>query len=389
MATVAGVTQYQVNYKFGNGNYVSQVVFSSDFELLDTPIGEYTFQVFSYNAALQLSANSTSKTFNAIGKTGVPENVQNLTIEVINEQLVRLRFKQSTSVDVLHGGRVYIRHSNLTGAQATFQASQDVVEALSGNATEAIVPAMSGGGTYLVKFQDDGGRFSTTEAKVSLSTVQIEESIVIKNDREDTDSTPYNGTKSNVVYDGTLGGLKLVNPVNNLTGTYDFVETLDLGAIFSINLRRHFQGVGFYTGDEFDNRTELIDTWSDFDGSVANDVNARIAVRTTNDDPSSSPTYSDFNDFVNGAVRGRGFQFRIFIDSTDKAQNINLQQAGYIATAVSRTEQSGVINSGTGAKNVTFSAPFFVGTSGLGNANNFLPAVNIAPQNLDTGDFLK
>jgi predicted phage tail protein len=47
---VEGVTQYQVNYKFENGNYISQIVFSSDFELLDTPIGEYTFQVYSFNA---------------------------------------------------------------------------------------------------------------------------------------------------------------------------------------------------------------------------------------------------------------------------------------------------------------------------------------------------
>ena len=52
---VQAVTQYLVNYKFQNGNYVSQIVFSSDFELLDTPVGEYTFQVFSYNAALELS----------------------------------------------------------------------------------------------------------------------------------------------------------------------------------------------------------------------------------------------------------------------------------------------------------------------------------------------
>ena len=44
---------------------------------------------------------------------------------------------------------------------------------------------------------------------------------------------------------------------------------------------------------------------------VANDANAKIAVRTTTDNPSSSPTYSSFNDFANGTFKGRGFQFRI------------------------------------------------------------------------------
>ena len=52
----------------------------------------------------------------------------------------------------------------------------------------------------------------------------------------------------------------------------------------------------------------------------------------------------------------------------------------------SRTEQSAVIASGAGAKVVTFTAPFFVGTSVLGNLNNFLPSINISPQNMATGD---
>ena len=378
---VEAVTQYLVNYKFEDGNYVSQVVFASDFELLDTPIGLYTFQVFSYNAALELSTNPTEKTFNAIGKTALPDNVQNLTIEPVNEQFVRLRFSQSTAVDVLHGGRVYVRHSNLALNSASFQAAQDVIEAVAGNATEAICPALAG--TYLVKFQDDGGRFSQTEAKVSLSVVQITDEIIVKEDREDTDTPQFNGTKSNVQYDGNKGGLVLTNPVNNATGTYDFVETLDLGAVFSLSITRHFQGVGFYTGDLFDNRTELIDTWTDFDGSVANDANARLSVRTSTD----MSSYSDFNDVANGVFKGRGFQFRATLETTDTAQNINLQELGYKAILKSRTEQSAVITSNQGATSVNFANRFFVGTSGLGNQNNFLPVVNISPQNMGSGDY--
>ena len=68
---------------------------------------------------------------------------------------------------------------------------------------------------------------------------------------------------------------------------------------------------------------------------------------------------------------------------------MNLQQAGYTATMPSRTEQSAVIASGAGAKAVTFTAPFFVGTSALGNLNNFLPSVNISPQNMASGDYFE
>ena len=382
-----GVTQYLVNYRIENGNYVSQVVFSSDFELLDTVKGTYTIQVFSYNARGEISSNFTETTFVAQGKTALPEDVSGLTIEPINEQFVRLRFTQATAIDVLHGGRVYIRHTNQTGGSATFQSAQDVIEAVAGNATEVIAPALAG--TYLLKFQDDGGRFSANAASVALSIVDILDSITVKTDREDTDSTPYNGTTSNLTFDSTLGGLKLTDPTANASGTYDFVDTLDLGGTFSLVLKRHFQGVGFYTGDQFDNRTDNIDTWTDFDGTIANDVNAKMAVRTTTDNPSSSPTYTSFNDFANGTFKGRGFQFRITIDTADTAQNMNLQQAGYTATMPSRTEQSSVIASGAGAKAVTFTAPFFVGTSGLGNLNSFLPSVNISPQNMASGDYFE
>ena len=384
---VDGVTQYLVNYKFEDTNFISQVVFSSDFEILDSKRGSYTIEVYSFNAALNISPNSTETVFVAQGKTAVPENVQNLSIESINDQFVRLRFTQATAVDVLHGGRVYIRHTNLTGGSATFQAAQDIIEAVPGNATEAICPALPG--TYLAKFQDDGLRFSTTEASVSITLPEILDSITVKTDREDTDSTPFNGTKSNVTFDSSLGGLKLTDPSSNATGTYDFVETLDLGATFSLTLKRHFQGAGFYVGDQFDNRTANIDTWTDFDGSIANDANAVLAVRTTTDNPSSSPTYGSFNTMANGIFKGRGFQFRATLETADAAQNMNLQQLGYTATLPSRTEQSAVIASGAGAKAVTFTAPFFVGTSALGNLNNFLPSVNISPQNMASGDYFE
>ena len=383
-----GASSYQLNYRVtteaGNtDNFITQEVFSNDFEIMDTKKGSVDVEVFAYNASGKLSTTALTGNIPTIGKSGAPDNVTNLTIEPINEQFIRLRFDQSTSIDVLHGGRVYVRHSNLASASATFQTAQDIIEAVAGNSNEAICPALPG--TYLLKFQDDTGNFSTTVAKVSLSLVDILDSITVKTDREDNDATPYNGTKSNVTFSVAKGGLILTNPANNATGTYDFVDTLDLGSTFSLVLKRHFQGVGFYTGDLFDNRTDNIDTWVNFDGTEAPDANAKLAVRTSTD----MSSYSDFNDFANGTFKGRGFQFRATLNTSDTAQNINLQQLGYSATLPSRTEQSAVIASGAGAKAVTFTAPFFVGTSGLGNLNNFLPSVNISPQNMATGDFFE
>jgi len=405
---VKGVTQYLVTYKLQNGNFFSQVVFSSDYEILDTVKGTYTIQVFSYNAGLKLSSNPAEATFTAVGKSALPENVSGLTIEPINEQFVRLRFTQATAVDVLHGGRVYVRHTNQTGVSATFQSAQDVIEAVAGNATEVIVPALAG--TYLLKFQDDGGRFSTTAASVNLSLVDIVDSITVKTDREDNDSPPFNNTTSslfsNTQYDSTKGGLILSNisitsPATKATGTYTFADILDLEGTFSLVLKRHFQGAGFFPSALWDDRVGLVDTFEDWDGDAADSANATVAVRTTTTAPSgSSYANSDFssinfNTFANGTFKGRGFQFQATLETSDPAQNMLLQQLGYSAEMPSRTEQSAVIFSdsagdGTGsagAKTVTFAAPFFVGTSSITGIPK--PSVNISPQNMATGDFFE
>ena len=244
---VEGVSQYLVSYRLGSGNFVSVVVFSNDFELLDTPPGTYTIQVYSYNLLSRLSLRPKEIEFIARGKTDLPNAVSGLTIEPINEQFVRLRFNQSTETDVLHGGRVYIRHTNRTGAAAKFEASQDIIEAIAGNSTDAIVPALAG--TYLVKFQDDGGRFSADTTSVSLSLVDILDSILVKTDREDTKSpTPFPGNKTNTVL--FSGALKLNDPTTQPLGEYDFQNILDLGSVFTLTLKRHFQSIAFFLGGD-------------------------------------------------------------------------------------------------------------------------------------------
>ncbi len=106
---VSGVTQYSVKYKFNGGNVITRITTSPEFEIFDSELGTYEFEVFSYNAVLEPSVTPAVLTFNAVGKTAPPANVQNLRIEPINEKLIRLRWDASTDVDVLHGGFCRIR----------------------------------------------------------------------------------------------------------------------------------------------------------------------------------------------------------------------------------------------------------------------------------------
>ena len=408
---IVGVTQYQVNYRFNNGNFISQTVSAPDFEIFDSDVGTYEFQVFSYNAALQTSATSANLTFVAQGKTALPANVSGLTAEPISSKLVRLRWNLSTDVDVIHGGRVYVRHSTKTDGSGTFANSTDLIQALAGNTTTAEVPYLEG--EYILKFQDDGGRFCSGETSVILDLPDNLAPLIALIRREDQDSPKFQGTKTNVSFDATtnslnLAGTGLFDAISNFdnegsiddtggissSGTYEFggsagTSFLDLGSVFSIDFKRHFLTEAFFPSDLFDSRG-LIDSITDFDGTVALDVNAEMQVAVTQDNPGSgSPTYTAFQTFANGTYKGRGFKFKVNLTSKDTAQDIKVSQLGYTASLQRRTEQGNVTASGAGAKAITFTHPFFVGTSSILGANSNLPSVGINAQNMASGDYFE
>ena len=410
---IVGVTQYQVNYRFNNGNFISQTVSAPDFEIFDSDVGTYEFQVFSYNAALQTSATSANLTFVAQGKTALPANVTGLTAEPISEKLVRLRWNLSTDVDVTHGGRVFVRHSPVTDGSATFENSTDLIQALAGNTTTAEVPYLEG--EYILKFQDDGGRLCAGETSVIIDLPDNQAPLIALTRREDQDDPKFQGTKTNVSFDAVtnslnLSGTGLFDAIANFdneasiddtggispTGTYEFggaagSSFLDLGAVFSVDFKRHFLTEGFFPSDLFDSRG-LIDDITDFDGTTALDVNAEMQISVTQDNPGSgSPTYTAFQTFANGTYKGRGFKFKANLISNDIGQDIKVSQLGYTASLQRRTEQSTTsITSGAGAKAVTFTDTFFTGTSSIGGVNSNLPSIAIQPVgSFASGDFFE
>ena len=396
---VTAVTQYLVQYRFNNTNWISETVSRPDFEIINSQKGAYEFRVFSYNAALKISATSTDLTFNAVGKTTPPAAVQNLSIEPVTNKLVRLRWDRSTDADVIHGGRVYVRHSNLTDGSGTFQNSVDLITALSGNSTDAIVPFLEG--EYILKYEDDNGNFSTSETSIIIDLPDLIDTQTILTQREDLLSTPFSGTTTNTTFNSTASALQLTNPANNATGEYEFASIVDLGAVFSLELKRKLQVVGFNIGTDIETlipgppgiEWDDYATDNNFDGGAADETSCQIQVAASQ---TASGSFGAFNNFANGTFKGRRFKFKLILTTTNTAQNINVQQAGFIAQFQSRTEQnyqtgSGTStapqSSGTSAKTVTFGTPFFVGTSSLGGANAFLPTVGITIENAQSGDF--
>ena len=337
---VTGVSQYLVQYRVNSSNWVNEIVFRTDLELLNTVPGTYEFKVFSYNAALKLSATSTDLTFNAVGKTAPPGNVENLSLEPLTNKLVRLRWNKSTDPDVIHGGRVYVRHSNLTDGSGTFQNSVDLIPALAGNTTEAVVASLEG--EYVLKYQDDNGNFSLGETSIIMDLPDLIDTQTILTQREDLLGSPFSGTKTNTTFNTGTSALQLTNPSANLTGTYDFASIIDLGGIFSLDLKRTLRSVGFNVGTDIETLIPGLPgiLWDDyatdnnFDGAAADEANCQIQVATSQ---AASGSFGSFNNFANGTFKGRRFKFRLLLETTNTAQNMNVQQAGFLAEFQSRT----------------------------------------------------
>ena len=396
------VNEFEVKYRLDDDNFIQVTTAAPSITLRALRAGTLTVQIIAKNYLGKQSATA-SATFTLLGKTAVPADVQNLSIEPISANSARLRWDQTVDLDVKVNGLVHVKHSNLTDGSATWPNSVDLIPAVAGNSTEAIIPLVEG--EVLVKFEDELGNKSTNATSVLMDFPDAVGSISVQTRREDQDTPPFQGTKTDCFYSDDLDALVIdgddnfddVTDVDAITSfdflgdilssaEYQFANTLDLGAKYALDIKRRFVTRAFFPNDTIDARTALIDTWNDFDGTEADAVNAKFYMRRTDDDPSGSPTYTGWQEIVAGTFVARAFQFKAELSSADIAQNILVDQLGYETSFQRREEISQLTASGTSTKSITFDNAFFVGTSALGNLNNFLPSIGITVQNLGDGE---
>ena len=399
------VNEFEVKYRIDDDNFEQITTAAPSITLRALRAGELEVQIIAKNY-LGKQSSTASATFTLVGKTAVPGDVQNLSIEPISANSARLRWDQTVDLDVKVNGLVHIKHSNLTDGTATWPNSVDLIPAVAGNSTEAIVPLVAG--EIFAKFEDDLGNKSTNATSVIMQFPDTLGRLAIQTRREDLDSPPFQGTKTDCFYDEDLDALIIdgdeelddqtdfdeISSLDTLgdilsSAEYQFVNTLDLGSRFSLDLERRFVTRAFFPNDLIDSRTADVDDWNDFDGTEADAVNAKLYMRSTASDPSDPANFGVWREFVSGTFEARAFQFKAELSSSDVAQNILVDELGYEATFQRRQENSnGTIASGTSTKSVTFDKAFFTGTASLGGTNAYLPSVAVTVQNLGNGERL-
>ncbi len=388
---VDGASGYELQYRRDDDNFTLVKTQETTFKIVQSEAEAGTLEVIirSVNGLGEVSVAAFQKIFTLAGLSDPPENPTGLELEPINNYQVRLSWDKAIALDVIHGGKCLVRHTTATLSNAKFSDSTEL-DSQNGNTTDVIVPALPG--TYTMKFEDLGGLLSATEAKVEFALPETEDEIVIKQQRE---QTAFSGNKPNNDLAVVSGALQLNNPANVLTGTYEFADTFNLGAVYqNLRLKRHIKSEGFKLDNNFDSNPS-VDAIDNFDGEGSDQLKGSLKVQTSNDNSS----YSSFVNLTNGSFVGQFFKFKSELTSVDANENIKYTELGFDASFPSRVENKYIVSGNTlsvplsstdsaNGLDVVFANRFFTGLSTtIGGADAFLPSISITPYNLGQGGY--
>lgn len=381
---------YLVSYRVDDGNFINlPETQNTTIDIEDAPAGTYTVRIRSVSPLGRVGNYGETQSV-IFGKTLPPADVANFSLIPTNG-FAYLSWDKATDLDVLVGGTVRIRHTpRTTGAE--WSDCVDILPALPGASRNANAPLLSG--TYLAKFVDSLGNASATEA---IIVTTVPEGLA-RNVVQTIDEAPsFAGVRSSTFrYASTPSGLALTGSalVDDYTdnvddwddmdflggvassGTYTFANSVDLGASYASRISASIKATSFDTVDRINSRTDLVDSWSDFDGGNFDDVNAVLYMRTTADDPAATPTWSEWKPFFVGEYTARAFQFQVRLTSGNAIHNISVDTLSVTVDMPDRTLSGSGIVSGAGTYSVAFSEPF-----------KAAPSVNITANNLASGDY--
>lgn len=381
----ARAATYDVSYTRDDGpaNTVTGLI-SPIIEIRDAVPGTFKVSVVAKSIVGKPSSAAVAQQV-VLGKTAPPADVKNFTLANIANGVAQLTWAQASDLDVQFGGYIRIRHTPET-TSPDWSSAIDISPALPGSSTAASVPHLAG--TYLARFVDSLGKQSENAVSARSSIASLLQFNVVSTL---TENPSWSGAKANTAYDSTLGGLKIDSLstiqapaldqwqyLNNFTvvsaGTYDFASA-DLGAVYTSRLSAEIRANGIDTADLIDSWPD-VDSRPDWDGGLIDNVNAFLLVRTTNDNPSGSPVWSDWQPFFTGQYSARAFQFKLALISGASTRNVVVTALSVTVDMPDRVESANGITSGAGAYAVTFS-----------NAFNATPSIAINPRNLGTGEY--
>ncbi len=400
------VSEFRVLYRIDNDNWQAVTTSSPSVTLRNLRAGRLYVQIQAKNY-LNRGSQITSADFQLEGKTAAPANVSGFSMIPVNGQ-ARLTWTQATDLDVRVGGYVRLRHSpDLTGV--TWPNSTSISEQIAGSATEAYADLKPG--TYSAKFVDSGGRESLTAALVEFTKPDLE-SVEVVGALGSTEDPSFTGTKTNLVVDTVTNELELGETGSELaaagdfdledgsallfedgsnyqlqgdsalhqSGTYVFNSgnTFTLSDVFSLSLESTLRARSFFPyGERIDDEPDF-DLITEFDGAAPNTCDVELYIRTTQDDPAGSPTFTSWRRFNNAQFKARGYQVKAEFSTGGPQEQIAVDQLR-VQAAMPRRSITGSVTTSTSADvSVTY---------GTGNKFYVTPSVGIVFTANASGDY--
>jgi hypothetical protein len=369
---------------------------SKEFELLIPEDDTYDIRARAVNSFGVKGDWTTFTGFSADAFAEPPQDVENFSASVIGGT-AQLSWGAVSDLDLSH---YEIRYSPVTSG-ALWPESVVLIPKVGRPGTSASVPARQG--SYLIKAVDKLGNKSTN-ATATLVLTNLDDILGLNVVEEYNENPDFNGSKDGTVVQSDETGSYLTLDTSltfdevsgdfddaqglfdggsdNVasSGVYNFENVLDLGKKYSVSI---FSSIRFSHLDyvnTFDSATGLFDIRSGlFDGDITalDSSNARVQLSYTDDDPSGSPSWSDWQDVVASDISARAIRFRAVLVSTDTSVAPKVTELSATTDMPDRVEAGEDIDF-TGTATISFPSEFYTTSS---------PAIGLALTGLSSGDY--
>ncbi|MFF0919088.1 host specificity factor TipJ family phage tail protein [Rhizobium leguminosarum] len=255
--------------------------------------------------------------------------------------------------------------------------------------SQAQVPAMVG--TYLIKAVNYAGLLSVNAALI-VSTVNP---LTAFNAVEALQEDPtFAGTKTNVVVAGGALRLDTASDIFELVdwfsvgdfflsiggfaseGVYDFANIVDLGSVYTSRVSASVSAFGEVASVDLFARSDWFGV-SEYFGLASDSLwNVRVEVSLTEDNPSGSPTWSDWAELTTADVSARAYRFRAKLQSLQFDVTPVVELLGVTVDMPDRVIAENDLVVTTTGRTISFSPAYYV-----------LSGISIAAQNMQTGDY--
>ena len=434
------VVSFKVRFKIGDGgNWINQTTNNNSINISTglVPGKQLIVQVkaigpdpdrkesaYSTGVTREIPVGGTSDDTSDLAQITLPPDPEDVTIEAIGVDQVALRWGATASGQKLEAFVAVIKHSSKTDGSGSWSNST-VLRKVEARTTSVVLPLLNG--EYLIKFQNEQNLRSASAVSALINIPDGIPRLNYEVIREDQLANEFGGDKAGVYYSQEYDGLILdgdasfdaISSLDGFTanidshfgtqlvrGEYFFQKTVDLGSKFSVRIQRVLAARGLYKSALIDDRSELIDTWSDFDGDLPDDTNVEIYFRKSdlaatvsdfvNEDGADKILYEDnsnieqnsdlvFDDWIpleNNVFVGRTFQFKAVLTTDHVDQTPIVDQLGVTLQFERRTENSKTITSGASSKAVLFENAFYT------DADTEV-TVGITAFNIDSGDYYR